>query len=159
MTPFKQGPFLGQKKCETDLNEQPFFWVELECNFEECKLSAKYHRQNPDRVATEVILTNKGAMHNGSSVGVYTVRTDFARVALNHMLSQHLLIIIINIVLCYIPYVHFHVHFNIKSYAQLALNNKIGILLPFRSSVTNLLRVHCLLGWPSHSGARLGFET
>ena len=67
--------------------------------------------------------TNKGAMHYGSSVGTYTVHTDFARLAPKRVLSWHLLTIIINIVL---RYIHLHVHFGIKLYTQLALIDKIG---------------------------------
>ncbi len=33
----------------------------------------------------------------------------------------------------------FHVHFCVKLYAHMALINKIGMLIPFRSSVENLL--------------------
>ncbi len=68
----------------------------------------------------------------------YTVHTDSARLAPNRMLIRHLPAMIIIMVLCY---VHFHVHFGIKSHAQLALANKIGILLPYRSSVGHL-KVH-----------------
>ncbi len=64
----------------------------------------------------------------------------FARLAPNRTLSRHLLTIIMNIVLCYLQLC---VHFGIESCAQLALFNKLGTLLPLRSSVGNLLRVYC----------------
>ena len=67
---------------------------------------------------------------------------DGTRLAPNRMFSQHLFTINIDIVPCY---VHIHVHFGIKSYAQLALINKTGVLHPLRSSVGNILRVHCQL--------------
>ncbi len=91
--------------------------------------------------------TNKDARHNGSSVGIYTVHMDSALLAPKHTLSQHLLRILVNIVLCYI--VHLHVYFDIKSYAQLALINKIGTPLSLQSSVGNSSRVHCWLGLQS----------
>ena len=72
--------------------------------------------------------TNKGAMHNGSSVGIHAVHADFACLAQNCLLSRHLLTIMINIVLCC---AHLHVRFGIKSYAQLALVSRTGMLLPF----------------------------
>ncbi len=72
--------------------------------------------------------------------------TEFACWAPNCMFSQHLLTIIIVIVLCYI---HLNVRIDIKSYAQSALINKLGILLPFWSSVKNLLRVSLLVGFES----------
>ncbi len=72
------------------------------------------------------------------------MHTDFARLAPNHTtLSQHLLTIIINVVLCSM---HLRVHSGIDSYAQLALINKIGMLLPFRSLVENLFRGPLLVG-------------
>ncbi len=84
--------------------------------------------------------TNKGAMHNGSSIGICTVNTDFRHSAPNRTLSQHLFTIIINIVLCFL---HLHVFFGIKSHTKLARINKPGHIFPFPSSVGNLLRLHC----------------
>ena len=77
-------------------------------------------------------------MRNGSSVDIYTVHAHIACLAPNRTLSQHLLTIVIITVLRYVPV---HVHFGIKWYAQLALINKISILLRFRSSFGSLLRV------------------
>ncbi len=64
------------------------------------------------------------------------MHSDFARLALNRTPSRHLSTIVITNVLCYM---NLHVHFGIKLYVQLALANRIGILLPFRRSVGNLL--------------------
>ncbi len=65
------------------------------------------------------------------------MRVDFPHLAPNHILSQHLVTIIIIIV-----------HFGIKSYAQLALTSKIGETIPPWSSVGNYLRVH-IVSWVS----------
>ncbi len=88
--------------------------------------------------------TNKGAMHNGSSVGTYAqCAWSYARLAPSRTISHQLLTIIITIA----PrYAHLHVHFGTESYAQSALVDKRGMLCPFQSSVGNLLRVHCWLG-------------
>ena len=52
----------------------------------------------------------------------------FACLAPNRTFSRHLLTIIIVVVLCC---VHLRANFGIKLYAQMALVNKIGALLPF----------------------------
>ncbi len=52
--------------------------------------------------------TNKGAVHNGSSVEIYTMYTDFARLEPNCTFSQHSLTIIVSVVLCF---TRLHVHF------------------------------------------------
>ena len=59
------------------------------------------------------------------------MHTDCARFAPNCTLSRHLLTVIVVVVLCY---THLHVCFGIKSYAPLALVNRIGMLLPLRNS-------------------------
>ncbi len=71
------------------------------------------------------------------------MHTDSARLAPNRTLSRHLPTIIINVVPCY---THLRVHFGIETHAQLALSDEICMLLPFRSSVENLLRGPLLVG-------------
>ncbi len=51
---------------------------------------------------------------------------DFARFAPNCALSRHLITAIIHVVLCYIRK---NIHFGFKLYTQLALVNKIGMLI------------------------------
>ena len=74
-------------------------------------------------------------MHSGSSAGMCAVRADLAGLVPIRVFSRHLMTIIIVVVLCYM---HPRVHFGIKSYAQFALTNKIGILLPFQSTVLDI---------------------
>ncbi len=69
--------------------------------------------------------------------------TDLAHLAPNRMFNWHLLVTIIIVVLCC---THLRVRFGIESYTQSALINKTGMLIPFSSSVANLLRVPLLVG-------------
>ena len=67
-------------------------------------------------------------MEAQSGYSTYTVHTDFARLAPNHMLCRHSLRVIVNIVLCFIQN---HVHFGIKSSAQLIFFYKQKWHTPF----------------------------
>ncbi len=71
------------------------------------------------------------------------MHTDFACLAPNRMLSQHLLTVISVIVL---RYAHLCVYFGTNSYSQLAPINKIGILVPFTELSWKYIKGPLLVG-------------
>ncbi len=82
----------------------------------------------------------RGALHSGSSSGIYTVRADFALFTPNRTLSWRLPTIIIVSVACD---AHLHVRLESNGTPSWHLITKLAYFFPLRSSVGNLLRVHC----------------
>ncbi len=67
--------------------------------------------------------TNKGAMHSGTSVGIYTKNKNFARFGIKSYAQP---VLVNNYYFSFVIYLHLHVHFGIKLYAHLAYSSLFG---------------------------------